>query len=154
MYNIGNNVVCEISISQHSRSLQTRKAKGVTMFSSKSVQHPTWDDFAQALQLVDVYVSIEKNECDANTLHRIRSLAKSHYAYDDPASYIRFVLYPQLMRDANWIDDKAHVGMGTFVHYYGRRGDIDEFFSQMIAMGSARSTYMEIAAIVRDDTDE
>lgn len=119
------------------------------MSSSQTALHPTWGDFAEALQLVDIYVSIEKNKCDADILSQISSSAKDHYAYDDPVSYIRFVMYPRLMRQANWLSDDVRVGRGTILEYYGRRGDIDEFFSQMIEMGAARNTYMEIAAFVK-----
>ena len=120
------------------------------MFDSTPIQHPTWDDFAKALRLVDIYTSIEDNKCDAAILNQINALAVNHHTYNDPASYIRYVMYPQLMRKANWISDEIHVGRGTYLYYYGRRGDIDEFFSQMFDMGATRSTYIEMASTIDD----
>ena len=113
-----------------------------------STYHPSWKDFAKVFKLIELYVEIESGTCSNKITIALTKQAAHTSHYKDPADYVRYILYPRLMRRINCLGGRHQVGVDSILVYTWDYPDIDQFFHEMVIDKGLRTTYSDIISIM------
>ena len=122
---------------------------------SHEAPHPNWEDLLKALKLVELYDRINNGTCGQATLTKLYDLSANEPDYDDPADYVRYVIYPQFMDSIGCTSGYHKIGLGSFINYIWDYSDADQFFDEMATCRTMRTDRIEIAELMcKDDADQ
>ena len=122
---------------------------------SSNAPHPNWEDFLRALKLVELYDRINNGTCNQATLAELYNRSADHLVHNEPADFVRYVIYGDYMAFIGCASGKHQIGLGSFLIYSWEYKDADEFFSEMVSDRAKRADLIKIAELMcKDDAEE